>query len=566
VQEQQPADEPVGLGAPTTTGFRGAWRHRQWRRLISSFALSATGDWMYSVALFVWLLDRTGSATWIAAAVLLGLVPGAVFGPLAGVVADRWDRRRLLVGLDVARGAVMLAIALVVASDGAPIVAVTLVGLDAVLASALRPAIGAVTPQVVDEDSLAAANAVASAVGQVTWFLGPALGSLVLQAASPAWALVANALAFFASAILLLGLRLPGHARIASGERGPSFLVQLREGGVIVRRDPDLLVLLGLVSAVLFAYGFESVLHVLVASDRLGIGAAGLGWMTAAVGIGALVAAPFTMRVAETTRAGQALAVSAMLLGGPLALLAVITSPAVAYAILFLEGIGSVFFEVLVTTLLQRLVPRPALGRVFGLQDSAGAALNIVGALVAPFLVSAVSLEFALVVGGGSLVVFAILALPGLALAGRHAQQAADELQPRVAVLAKLPFLGGAAPDVLASIAASIIPEDVAAGRIVLAEGAPADDLFVVRSGSLEVFRNGLKVTEVGADDVIGEIGVVNRRPRNATVIASTPVNLWRIPGAAFLTAIERHDVMPDGLRRGIADRLAQGSVVEVTA
>src|SRR5262245_56294042 len=358
---------------------------------------------MYSVALFVWLLDRTNSATWIAAAVLVGIIPAVVFGPFAGVLADRWDRRRLLVGLDTSRAASMLGVAAVVAVDGPPVVALVLVAIDAVLAVGYRPTIAAATPQVVDEDSLAAANAAESLVGQITWFAGPAIGAFVVTVASPAWALVVNGGTFLASAAILLGLRLPKAAVEEATVRGPSFVGQLREGLTIVRGAPDVIVIIGLVSAVLFSYGFESVLHVLVAKDRLGVGAAGVGWMTAMIGIGGLSAAPFTMRVARSARTGEALAGAAFLLGAPLALLAAVTTPWVAAVLLFFEGIGNVTFEVLATTLIQRLAPRHALGRVFGLQDSLAASTNLVGAVLAPVLVGAFSLEVALVVGGGAL-------------------------------------------------------------------------------------------------------------------------------------------------------------------
>ena len=78
-----------------------------------------------------------------------------------------------------------------------------------------------------------------------------------------------------------------------------------------------------------------------------------------------------------------------------------------------------------------------------------------------------------------------------------------------------------------------------------------------MRTGRLEVFVGGERINEVGPGDVVGEIGVVGRRPRTATVIAATDVELWRLPGGVFLSAIEMHPVMPDALRRGIADRLA---------
>jgi CRP-like cAMP-binding protein len=192
------------------------------------------------------------------------------------------------------------------------------------------------------------------------------------------------------------------------------------------------------------------------------------------------------------------------------------------------------------------------------------ASTNLVGAVLAPVLVGAFSLEVALVVGGGTLVVYALVALPALGRAGRHAQRTAEDLEPVVTVLGRLAFLDGAAPETLESIAAALVPESVDRGTVLLTEGAPADDLFVVRSGTLDVLKGGVKVNDVGADEVVGEIGVIHRLPRTATVVATSPVELWRVPGGAFLSAIERHDIMPDGLRRGVADRLSQLSVVEV--
>jgi MFS family permease len=556
----------AGASERADTGFRGAWRHRQWRLLLGAFVVSATGSWLCDVALLAWLLDRTGSAAWIAAAELARIVPGALLGSFAGVLADRWDRRRLLVSLDLSRAALMLLLAAIIAADGAPIVVILLIGVNSLLGIAYRPAIAAATPQVVDERSLAAANAAEGAAGQITWFLGPAIGALVLALSTPAWAFVVNGATFVVSALLLVRLRLRPLPTEGAGERRPSFFDEFREGLSVARGIPEVVVVIGLSAAALFAFGFEQVLHVLVAQDRLGIGAKGLGWMTAAMGVGGLAAAPLTMRAARTHHAGQALAVSGMLMGLPLALLAVVTSPWVAAALLFFEGIGNILFEVLARTLLQRLAPASVLGRVFGLESSAAATANLLGAVLAPILVGAFSLEAALLIGGGALVAYAVAALPSLARAGRASLRVAGELEPRVDVLARLPFLEGAGPEVLESIAAAVAPQELAVGAVVLAEGGPADDLYVVRSGRLDVSVRGTKVNEVGPDDVVGEIGVIYRRPRAATVTTRTPALLWRIPGGAFLSAIERHDIMPDGLRRGIADRLAQLPIMEVTA
>jgi MFS family permease len=225
------------------TGFRGAWRHRQWRLVLSAYAVSATGDWLYDVALITWLLDRTGSPGWVAGAALAKILPAVCVGSLAGVVADRWDRRRLLVRVDVLRALLMVIVAVVIAADGAPALVLLVVVVNALLGTAYRPAIIAVTPQVVDEHSLAAANAIEGVVGQVTWFIGPALGALVLVIGSVEAAFLLDAATFAVSAALLVRLRLPSLS--PEGEVRRSFLGQFRDGVASVRDSPDLIAILG---------------------------------------------------------------------------------------------------------------------------------------------------------------------------------------------------------------------------------------------------------------------------------------------------------------------------------
>jgi len=331
-----------------------------------------------------------------------------------------------------------------------------------------------------------------------------------------------------------------------------------------VRGRADLLVVIGLSVAVLFAFGSEQVLHILVASERLGIGAKGLGWMTAAIAVGGLAVAPFTMRIVNSGHTGEFLGIAAVFLGAPLALLAVIDNVWVALAVLVVEGAAAITVEVLLITTLQRLAPRRALGRVMGLQDSAGAAANVLAALLAPFVVAAVSLEAALVVGGGVLVGYALIALPALVGAGRKAERAWAHYEPRVEMLAALPLLEGAAPELLERIAASMAAEQIDVGAVLLTQGDPADDLFVVRSGALDVLIDGVKVNTVSPGEVVGELGVLNRRPRSATVVATEPTELWRIAGDAFLGAIELQSITPDALRRGTAERVALASAGEL--
>src|SRR3954468_18119024 len=92
-------------------------RHPRFRRLLAALAVSQAGDWLYNVALLALVFERTGSAAWAGAATAARVVPIVVLGPLGGVAADRWDRRRVMVASDLLRLACMALLAVVAVAE-----------------------------------------------------------------------------------------------------------------------------------------------------------------------------------------------------------------------------------------------------------------------------------------------------------------------------------------------------------------------------------------------------------------------------------------------------------------
>jgi hypothetical protein len=303
--------------------------------------------------------------------------------------------------------------------------------------------------------------------------------------------------------------------------------------------------------------------HPLIADRWLGIGAEGAGYLLGAVGVGGLLVAPLSGRIAASSRAGGALAISAVLLGAPLALLAVVRSPVLAVGMLLVEGVGNLVFEVVAITFLQRLLTGDDLARVFGVQDSLSSAAMLSGALLSPFLVESIGLAATVVFGGGVLVVFGVLVSGRLGRLGERLAARSASLNRIVDVLAGLALFEGASRAALERLAAMVSVEQVGAGTKILTEGAPADDVFVVRSGTLVVTSSQATslLPPLSADDWFGEIGVVRGIPRTATVTAASDLTLWRIPGAAFNEALTTIDAPPVGLERGIALRLSRTPV-----
>jgi predicted MFS family arabinose efflux permease len=535
-------------------GLRGAWTHRDWRWLLTANTLAGTANTFYEVVLAAWLLDRTGSAGWLAAGEACRVLPILAFGPLAGVAVDRSDRRRLLGALGSLQAGALLLMAVLVARDADPALVLATVLVSAALYSPCPPAVAASTPFLVDEASLAGANAAIGSATEITFAVGPALGALVLVTTSSSVAFVVAGVIFGASALAVVPIRSSTGGRryadvgAASDRARTSFgyRAQLREGLAALGGNAALLVVTSLVVATFVTFGFERVLHVLVADQRLGIGAQGVGLLAAGLGAGALLAVPFSARVGDSRHAGRLLAVAAALSGLALVLLAVIRSPVVAVLVMLLEGAGNLMFEVLVLTLIQRLTPAPLLGRVFGLQDSVRAAAQLLGSLAAPLLLALAGLEATLAIAGGALVVYCAVSLPALQRAGQRADVRRLALEPVVTALAPLALFEGASIAALEYVAAAAVEETAAPGAVVVRQGDPPDDLYVIRTGRFSVTVDGNEVNRLGASDWFGELGIVRREPRSASVIATTAATLWRIPGAVFLDAIEGLQIAPE--------------------
>src|SRR5262245_26817270 len=237
--------------ARSTAGtFRGAWRHRRWRWLLASYGVSTTGDYLYFVALVVLLYDATGSAAWVAASAVVRMLAYVFLSPFGGVVADRFDRRRLLVVLNVSRAVLMALLALVAWTGGSPLVAIALAGLTTVATVPDRPACVAATPSLVAEDDLAAANAAESIVAQITYFAGPGLGALAVALSDTGTAFLLNGLTFLMSAVFVMKVGDLGGGRGRSLGQGRAVsLTEVHEsmwsgvgkGLAVVRQEPGLL-------------------------------------------------------------------------------------------------------------------------------------------------------------------------------------------------------------------------------------------------------------------------------------------------------------------------------------
>ena len=214
-----------------------------------------------------------------------------------------------------------------------------------------------------------------------------------------------------------------------------------------------------------------------------------------------------------------------------------------AFVIEIVRGGGTLVVDVMAITALQRAVSSEVIARVFGVFFALVLGAISLGTILAPPLVNGPGLHAALYIMGFAPIGIGLLGFPSLVRLDRAAAARLDELAPRIALLEQLGIFASANRAVLERLAAACTSVRVHAGDVVVAEGDEADALYVIVSGRVDVKARGeagveqhIRVMEPGS--YFGEIGLLERIPRTATVTALDDVELYRIEGDAFLDAL----------------------------
>jgi len=382
--------------------IRSALRYPAFRRLLAGLAVSQAGDWLYNIALVALVYQRTGSAVWAGVTTAARIAPMVILGPFGGLIADRFDRRRVMVACDLIRLGLMLLLALVAATDLPVVLAPVIAALATAAAAPYLPSVAVTAPRLVAEADLPGANAARAAVTGIGLVAGPALGGVLLLLGSPAVAFVANAATFGASAACVLAIRANGvfHAAQATARRAAGLLGQLADGAAALRAHPEAMRLAGADIICSLVYGMQTVLLILVAR-RTGLGLHGYGYLFAAIGIGGVAGTALASKALRLPH--RPVLVAALgLVGLPMLVLPAVRLGALALALAALTGAGAIMVEVMTETGLQRLLPGDMIGRAYGLVVPTAIGGIGVGSLIAPVLASSLGLTGALLACGAA--------------------------------------------------------------------------------------------------------------------------------------------------------------------
>ena len=553
----------MAAATETKGTLRGALKHRDLRLLLVGLAISKTGDWLYVIALQVFVFESTRSAAWVAAATILRLTPAGLFAPLGGSLADRFDRRRVMISCDLARVVLMLLLAVVAWRGASPALALVIAFASSTAGSPYLPAAEATTPSIVPESELAAANSALGVIDNLGIFLGPALGGVLLLLGPPALAFGINAVSFFGSAAAVTLMRARSRPAV---HRDTGFLSHLAEGLRPLTSSPGAAAICGLVGGAAFLYGLQTVLLVLLSDRQLGAGGQGYGYLLAALGVGGAAAAAVAGRLAGGDRPGMVLTLGVVGQGLPLAALALVHSLGLAIVLLAVQGATGVIVDVTAYTALQRAMPERLLARVFGFLQVMVIASILAGALVASWLAQTAGLDLGLVIPGLAVAALAVLLVPLTRTITILGLRRFEENRGLYQSFSALPIFLGVSRPALELLVRESEPVDVRAGEVVIREGEPADALYVVESGELDVVTGSrareAHLNRIGAGDYFGEIGILKGVPRTATVRADTATRLYRIGADHFLEAVGASPWLSGFLTGGVTARLARGGTV----
>ena len=399
-----------------------ALRVRDFRLLWSGELISSLGSWMLILAIPAHVLLVTGSLRDSGLTLAAQYAPSLVLGPVAGVCADRWDRRRLLIGANLVRAIAVAGMLAGVSPGRLWIVFVALVT-ESGAGVLYAPASRARMPDIVGTGSLlTSANSLYAATGGVVRLIGGPVGGVLLVAIGIRWLIVADAVSYLVSAAAIALTSRPGAAGGHAGEQTRiAALVRDLTAGLRALRD-DRIASAMLPVTVIFLAANASLSAVLIAFGvrRLG-GPADTGLLLSCLGAGFVAGAPALRALAD--RVQPRILLTLTLTGTAAGYFTMFTAPGLAVALpaAVVIGMFGSMSEIIPLTAVQRAVSGAVLGRVCAVFLTCEAAATLIGSAAGPLLAQAAQFSGLATVASAATVCAAALALLGVPSAGRRA-------------------------------------------------------------------------------------------------------------------------------------------------
>lgn len=404
-------------------------------------AFSLLGSQLVQFSLIWWLTQKTGSATVLTTAMLVGLLPQVLLGPLAGTLVDRWNRRLVMIFADGAIALATVALALLFASGTVQIWHVyALMAIRSTAGGFHWSAMQASTSLMVPKQHLSRVQGINQMLNGALNIASAPMGAILL-AVLPMQAILAIDVGTAALAItplLFIAIPQPQRARpSAAGSGGSSVWAELRAGLSYTWGWPGLMIVLVMATLINFVLTPASALMPIMVTDHFGGGALQLGWIESGWGIGVVVGGlglgawgGFKRRIYTSLVGLIGLGAGSLLVG---------FTPASAFSMalagMFFVGVMNPIVNGPLLAVVQAVVAPEMQGRVFTLIQSAAIAMTPIGLLIAGPVADAFGVQTWFILGGivtasMGLLGFLIPAVTGLEDNHRRAASPTSELEP----------------------------------------------------------------------------------------------------------------------------------------
>ena len=384
-------------------GVRDLLRIPDFRRLYLAQAISDLGDGMTYLALFLLVLDLTGSTAAIAFMAILLALPPVTIGLFAGAYADRHDRRRIMIVSDTLRAVVVVAMVLVASNEALPAL-FALAFTQAVIGTFFAPARTAMVPRVVPEQGLLAANSLSQATRMVMGVVGAGVTGVVAAVAGVAWPVfLIDGATFLVSVGLVMRVgRTVGlpDAAAAANAKAQTIGGAVREGLGIIARSRPLVAALAGISVTMLGVGAINVLFIPFLVDELGASPAWAGPLEAAQTISMILAGGLVAGVAAR------ISVPRLFVGGIagtavcVGLLSIAPGPWALLLIMFAVGWFVMPVQATTMTIVQQATADGTRGRVAGALNAAIQTASIGSMAAAGILAEVVGMRTVFALGG----------------------------------------------------------------------------------------------------------------------------------------------------------------------
>ncbi len=374
-----------------------SFRHRDFAVFWSGNFLSNIGTWMQTVALGWLVLEITDSAWLVGVNGFVSAAPTLLFTLIGGAIADRVDRRRLMLVMQFGMLALALLLGTLTLLEKIDLRSILVIAFLSGLAMAINyPAYQALYPELVKEEDLLNAVALNSAQFNIARAVGPTVAGLALGAVGVAACFYLNAVSFLGLIVALLFIRPPQFIP----HKGGSVWQAMREGFGFVGERRLILLLLS-VSGFLSLFGLPFVILMPVfARDLLGVGASGLGYLMGGAGLGASLCAIVLAYIGEPRNKSRTITSSAMTFSLALVGFSMSGSFWLSFVLLAVLGAAMVGTLAVTNTSIQRLTPPRMRGRVMSMYNLSLLGLAPLGSLQAGAVAEVLGARVALGYGG----------------------------------------------------------------------------------------------------------------------------------------------------------------------